>query len=60
MPIEVVQDVAKRCQAGQLKPWEQKMKDDKGLTCTQLGEAVAAIVEAKIKQSSQSITRLCL
>lgn len=54
MPIEIVQDVAKRCGAGQLKPWEQKMKDDKGLTCTQLGEAVAAIVEAKIQKSNQS------
>lgn len=50
MPIEIVQDVVKRCGAGQLKPWEQKIKDDKGLTCTQLGEAVAAAVEAKTKK----------
>lgn len=45
MPLAIVRDVAKRCRSGDLKPWEEKIKEKRGLDCEQLGEAVASIVE---------------
>jgi len=45
MPLAIVRDVAKRCRSGNLKPWEEKIKEKRNLNCEQLGEAVASIIE---------------
>jgi hypothetical protein len=53
MPIEIVKEVEKRCKAGNLKPWESNLMKKNNLDCHGIGEAVAAIVDAKRKRESK-------
>ena len=51
MPIEVVNKVKSRCATGKMPAWMRKMKKERSLSCGQLGEAVASMVENKRKRS---------
>jgi hypothetical protein len=53
MPISIVKDVIKRCNAKKLRSWEVDLKKERKLSCRNLGEAVASIVEAKIKKQGK-------
>ncbi len=53
MPIEIAKEVEKRCKAGNLKPWESDLMKKNSLDCHGIGEAVAAIVDAKRKKESK-------
>lgn len=52
MPAEIVRDVEDRCSSGNLKQWEQDLKEKRGLDCHQLGEAIASMIENKRKDES--------
>ena len=55
MPIEVAEPVQKRCQTGKMPAWMRKMKKSRDLSCNQLGEAVASMVESKRKRGRTKV-----
>ena len=55
MPVEVVNAVQKRCQTGKMPAWMRKMKKSRDLSCNQLGEAVASMVENKRKRGRTKV-----
>jgi len=55
MPVEVVNVVQRRCQTGKMPAWMRKMKKSRDLSCNQLGEAVASMVENKRKRGRTKV-----
>jgi len=55
MPVEVVNAVQKRCATGKMPAWMRKMKKSRDLSCDQLGEAVASMVENKRKRARAKV-----
>ena len=55
MPEAVVRDVANRCRSGKLKPWEEKIRDKRNLSCEKLGEAIASMIENARKDNEPDL-----
>ena len=53
MPEAIVKDVIRRCSENDLPLWMRRMKRQRGLSCDQLGEAVASMVENARKNSEE-------
>ena len=57
MPLAIVNAVAARCREGDLSAFEKRLVKDRGLSCQQLGEAIAAIAENR-KANAETATEL--